>query len=72
MGKLGLIPNKRQNEIMNGFIRRFFLKKTDFSKVSDEETMRTEYLLNTRPRKRHGGKNPLEVLLGHTGVVITY
>jgi transposase, IS30 family len=60
------------NENVNGLIRRFFPKKTDFSKVSDEEINRVEFLLNSRPRKRHGGKTPLEVLLDRTGVAITY
>lgn len=60
------------NENLNGLIRRFFPKKTDFAKVSDEELKRVEYLLNTRPRKRFGGKTPLEVLLEKTGVAITY
>lgn len=60
------------NENLNGLIRRFFPKKTDFAKISDEELKRVEYLLNTRPRKRFGGKTPLEVLLEKTGVAITY
>ena len=60
------------NENLNGLVRRFFPKKTDFAKVTDEEIHRVEYLLNTRPRKRFGGKTPLEVLLEKTGVAITY
>ena len=60
------------NENLNGLVRRFFPKKTNFSKVYDEEISRVEYLLNTRPRKRFGGKTPLEVLLELTGVAITY
>lgn len=60
------------NENLNGLVRRFFPKKTDFATVSDEEILRVEYLLNTRPRKRFGGKTPLEVLLEKTGVAITY
>ena len=64
--------DRGSNENTNGLIRRFFPKKTDFSKISDEEIRRVEYLLNTRPRKRHGGKTPLEVLLERTGVAITY
>ena len=60
------------NENLNGLVRRFFPKKTDFAKVSNEEIKRVEYLLNTRPRKRFGGKTPLEVLYEKTGVVITY
>lgn len=64
--------DRGSNENVNGLIRRFFPKKTDFSKVSDEEINRAEFLLNSRPRKRHGGKTPLEVLLERTGVAITY
>lgn len=60
------------NENLNGLVRRFFPKKTDFSKISDEEIHRVEYLLNTRPRKRFGGKTPLEVLLELTGVALEY
>ena len=60
------------NENLNGLFRRFFPKKTDFAKVTDEEIRRVEYLINTRPRKRFGGKTPLEVLLERTGVAITY
>jgi transposase, IS30 family len=64
--------DRGSNENTNGLIRRFFPKKTDFSKVSDEEINRVEYLLNSRPRKRHGGKTPLEILLKRAGVAITY
>jgi len=60
------------NENLNGLIRRVFPKKTDFSKVSVAEVRRVEYMLNTRPRKRHGGKTPLEVLFERTGCAITY
>ena len=60
------------NENLNGLVRRFFPKKTDFAKVTNEEISKVEYLLNTRPRKRFGGKTPLEVLLELTGVAITY
>lgn len=60
------------NENLNGLVRRFLPKKTDFAKVSDEEIRRIEYLLNTRPRKRFGGKTPLEVLYEKTGVAISY
>lgn len=64
--------DRGSNENLNGLIRRFLPKKTDFAKVSDEEINKIEYLLNSRPRKRHGGKTPLEVLLERTGVAITY
>jgi transposase, IS30 family len=64
--------DRGSNENLNGLVRRFFPKKTDFAKVSDAEINRVEYLLNTRPRKRFGGRTPLEVLLERTGVAITY
>ncbi len=60
------------NENLNGLIRRFFPKNTNFAKVTDAEVLRAEYLINTRPRKRHGGKTPLEVLFERTGVAISY
>lgn len=60
------------NENINGLVRRFFPKKTDFATITEEEIERVEYLLNTRPRKRFGGKTPLEVLFEKTGVAITY
>ena len=60
------------NENLNGLVRRFFPKKTDFAKVTDAQIHQVEYLLNTRPRKRFGGRTPLEVLFKRTGVAITY
>jgi len=60
------------NENGNGLIRRYLPKGTDFSTVSDEEVLKIEYLLNSRPRKRLGGKTPLEVWYTMTGVAITY
>jgi transposase, IS30 family len=60
------------NENVNGLIRRYFPKKTDLAKVSDADLRHVEYLLNTRPRKRLGGKTPLEVLFERTGVALTY
>ncbi|MGH7238800.1 MAG: transposase, partial [Candidatus Saccharimonadales bacterium] len=60
------------NENLNGLVRRFFPKKTDFAAVTDEQLHHVEYLLNTRPRKRFGGLTPLEVLFKRTGVAITY
>jgi IS30 family transposase len=51
------------NENMNGLIRRFFPKKTDFSKVSVKQIKRIEFLLNNRPRKCLNYKTPDEVFL---------
>lgn len=58
------------NENTNGLIRRFFPKKTDWNTISDEEILHAEYLINTRPRKRHGGLTPVEVFFNATGVAI--
>lgn len=58
------------NENLNGLIRRFFPKKTDLTRVTDEEVKHVEYLLNTRPRKRHGGLTPYEVFYQKTGVAL--
>lgn len=52
------------NENTNGLVRRYFPKGTDFREVSEEEIARVEYALNTRPRKRHGFKSPLEIWSG--------
>ena len=52
------------NENVNGLIRDYFPKKTDFTLVSEDEIASVEYALNTRPRKRLGWKTPLEVWSG--------
>lgn len=52
------------NENANGLLRDYFPKKTDFSKISDEEIAEVEYALNTRPRKRLGYLTPLEAMSG--------
>ncbi len=58
------------NENANGLLRRFFPKKTDFRLVSTEALARAEHLINTRPRKRHGGLTPEEVFFKAAGVAI--
>ena len=58
------------NENLNGLIRRYFPKKTDFRTVSDEEIQMVEYLLNSRPRKRLGWKTPYEVFYERIGVAL--
>lgn len=52
------------NENTNGLIRDYFPKKTDFDTISDEEISFVEKELNNRPRKRLGGRTPLEVWSG--------
>lgn len=49
------------NEHVNGLIRWYLPKGTDFSKISDDEIARIEYLINNRPRKCLGFKKPIEV-----------
>jgi len=58
------------NENLNGLIRRFLPKKTDFKSISDDEIKKIEYLLNSRPRKRLGWKTPYEVFFNMTGVAL--
>lgn len=58
------------NENLNGLIRRFLPKKTDFRTVSDDDIKKIEYLLNSRPRKRLGWKTPYEVFYNMTGVAL--
>jgi len=60
------------NENLNGLVRRVYPKKTDFRTVTDADLRRLEYRLNSRPRKRLGGKTPLEVLFERTGCALTY
>lgn len=52
------------NENANGLLREYFPKKTDFTKITDEEILKVEYDLNTRPRKRLHWSTPLEVMSG--------
>ena len=58
------------NENLNGLIRRFLPKKTDFKNITDEQIKHIEYLLNSRPRKRLGYKTPYEVFYNMTGVAL--
>ena len=49
------------NENLNGLIRWYLPKGTDFSKIAPEQIAQIEYLINSRPRKCLGYKTPLEV-----------
>lgn len=49
------------NEQLNGLLREFFPKKTDFSKVSQKEINKAVNLINNRPRKCLNYKTPNEV-----------
>jgi IS30 family transposase len=49
------------NENINGLIRQYFPKKTNFENVSNLDVRRVENQLNKRPRKRFGFKSPIQI-----------
>ena len=49
------------NEQVNGMVRRYFPKGTDFSKITDEQVAWVESRINNRPRKCLGYKTPSEI-----------
>jgi len=49
-------------ENLNGLIRQFIPKKTDFSQISDDFIQEIEDKINRRHRKRFGYENPQEKL----------
>jgi len=48
------------NENMNGLIRQYFPKGTDFAKISEDEINYVENMLNNRPRKKLNYLTPNE------------
>jgi IS30 family transposase len=48
-------------ENLNGLIRRYLPKGTDFGKISDDQIEKIECALNSRPKKCLGFKTPFEV-----------
>ena len=56
---------------MNGLVRQYFPKDTDFSSVSDEEVDLVIQKLNMRPRKSLDFKTPFEVFSGQPLVALT-
>ena len=52
------------NENLNGLIRHYFPKKTDFGKVTTDEVKKVMNRLNHRPRKSLNYRTPAEVFLG--------
>lgn len=46
------------NENLNGLIRQFFPKKTNFESLTWREVKQVEKMINNRPRKRLGYKTP--------------
>lgn len=49
------------NENLNGLVRQYFPKKTNFAIITDEEIIIVVNILNNRPRKRFGYKTPNEI-----------
>lgn len=49
------------NENTNGLVRQFFPKRSLFKQITQEQITTVERLINTRPRKRHSYRTPLEV-----------
>lgn len=50
------------NENLNGLIRQYFPKKTDFTTITHEQIKAVEKKLNQRPRKRFNFENPIFVM----------
>jgi IS30 family transposase len=50
------------NENMNGLLRQFFPKGTDFTQISHRKVACVEQLINQRPRTRLGYRTPAEIL----------
>jgi IS30 family transposase len=53
------------NENTNGLLRQYLPKGTDLSVYSQAELNQIALSLNTRPRKRHQFRTPLEVYNDH-------
>ena len=49
------------NENLNGLVRQYFPKGTNFDKIEKQDVERAQNILNNRPRKRHGFMTPNEV-----------
>jgi len=52
---------RRSNENANGLLRDYFPKKTDFTTIPQTVIDQVVHQINSRPRKRHNWKTPLEV-----------
>lgn len=50
------------NENLNGLIRQYFKKSTDFSQLTDHQIKQIELKINNRPRKRFNYENPIFVM----------
>lgn len=50
------------NENLNGLIRQYFKKSTDFESLTQQQIKEVENKLNSRPRKRFAYENPIFVM----------
>ena len=50
------------NENLNGLIRQYFKKGSDFTKLTDMEVQLVQYKINKRPRKRYNYETPIFVM----------
>lgn len=50
------------NENLNGLIRQYFKKSTDFTTITMEQVKELEKKINSRPRKRLQFENPIFVM----------
>jgi len=51
------------NENLNGLVRQYFPKKTNFDLIQQSEVKKAEEILNNRPRKRYNYLTPNEVFV---------
>lgn len=49
------------NENLNGLVRQYFPKKSNFENITKQDTEKVINILNNRPRKRFGYKTPNEI-----------
>jgi len=60
------------NENLNGLVRQYFPKKTNFDLIQKKQVKRAEEILNNRPRKRYNYLTPNEVFanaINNNGIV---
>lgn len=50
------------NENLNGLVRQYFKKSSDFESITQEQVKDVEFKLNQRPRKRFNYQNPIFVM----------
>ena len=62
--------DKGSVENRNGVIRRFYPKKTDFTKVSANDVKKVEKMISNRPVRKFNYKTPNEVYLLNASVAL--